>query len=249
MIIFGGSGGTYHSTFWNDLYKLDINTLAWSEVTECSGDIPCPRYGHTTTFLSKLGKQGSILLFGGKAAGGKYLNETHVLDLGRGIKLPKFSSSSSASYRWTKLNRSESVPSPRYYHSAVKLEEDKILIFGGKDTINGECNDLWLLSLTGSSSHFIHLLNTFTDRTWIPIIVIGKKPHRRYQHVMQILGENLIGIYGGISQMKILRDLWILNLSSSGREKDQIKIFSTTFPRNFLGTQRHFPLEISVSSR
>jgi len=43
MLIFGGWNG---KAFFNDLYILDLEVMAWSQPT-CNGPAPSPRMGHT----------------------------------------------------------------------------------------------------------------------------------------------------------------------------------------------------------
>lgn len=86
------------------------------EVLEVRGDIPCARFGHTTTALSKE----LVILFGGAIGDmGKYTmsSDTYAFHI----------STSS----WSKLNAEGISPSPRAAHASIALEATQMITYGG----------------------------------------------------------------------------------------------------------------------
>jgi hypothetical protein len=86
------------------------------EPLKASGDIPQPRFGHTTTVVNR----SKVILFGGATGDtGKYCmsGDTYILSL------PKNS--------WTKLPTQGTAPSPRAAHAATAVESLQVVIYGG----------------------------------------------------------------------------------------------------------------------
>ena len=72
MYVFGGDDG---STKYNDVWKLDLGTKTWTQVTQVAGAIePSARIGHSAVVHS-----GSMYVFGG--TGSPKRNDTFQFDL------------------------------------------------------------------------------------------------------------------------------------------------------------------------
>ena len=123
MVIFGGWNG---EDFFNDVYVLDLEAMAWSQ-PKCSGPIPCPRQGHTSIQISN-----NLLIFGGfyyqddlqKASGYKqgsqlkscYLNDLRLLN--------------TDNFVWARVRVSGAPPLPRFGHTS-NISGIDLVVFGG----------------------------------------------------------------------------------------------------------------------
>lgn len=79
------------------------------------------------------------------------------------------------------------TPAARYRHAMARLNDDKVLMFGGTTDDTDALNDLWEYN---SSSH-----------TWTEIEVNGDVPEGRVEHVMAYAGGKKIVMFGGASQI------------------------------------------------
>lgn len=189
----------------------------WKEPHQVSGDIPPARYGHTATVLS-VGGRNSLIIFGGKGAPPNHglLNDVHVLDIETLV--------------WRSIVPKGEQPSPRYYHSAVRIGDHEMLVFGGR-TEHEESNQSFILNTK--------------DMVWTQPSYNGKPPSKRYQHFaylytptenspknnnadksgseiffparkeLHIFGPRKMIIYGGIKKMTSLQDVVMLDIGNS----------------------------------
>eukprot|EP01089_Gocevia_fonbrunei_P000771 TRINITY_DN10756_c0_g1_i1.p1 TRINITY_DN10756_c0_g1~~TRINITY_DN10756_c0_g1_i1.p1 ORF type:complete len:338 (+),score=62.43 TRINITY_DN10756_c0_g1_i1:72-1085(+) len=119
-------GGQGTSSYFNDLYKLDLKTLEWSQLNSPDGSDP-PRF-HATAVLHPDGSSmyafGGIKFFGANG----YRNDVAKYNF--------------VSNTWEKVEAKGALPSTRAGHTAVIIN-NKMIVFGGND-INGRyLNDLW----------------------------------------------------------------------------------------------------------
>lgn len=75
LFLLGGYGSTTHPLARCELLALDSLTLEWSRPITV-GQIPCERYSHTTCLLGR----SQLVVFGGFACSGTWLNDVHILD-------------------------------------------------------------------------------------------------------------------------------------------------------------------------
>ena len=123
MIVFGGRTG---SSFLNDLWQLDLNTLSWMRLLP-SGGLPGGRYGHTAIY-DPANKR--MILFGG--VGNFYFNDVWQLDL----IVP----------RWTAIVPIGTAPVGRLGHAVIYHDINRrLLSFGGFTGVYA--NDVWQLDL------------------------------------------------------------------------------------------------------
>ena len=105
-------------------------------------------------------------------------------------------------------NVSGSPPSPRFGHTAVNYG-NKIIFFGGQAPSNSDVN---------------HRLESFNDvavfdvmsKSWEPFDINDSndsKPVPRSSHTSIVFESNML-IFGGASNVGLLNDIWILNLST-----------------------------------
>ena len=121
MIVFGGYDDV---AFMNDVWSLDLGTLAWQQLAP-GGDVPSGRYGHSATFDPD---RREMVVFGGYD--GAWLDDHYVLSLGD-------------TPAWTRAT-SAPRPSPRDFHSAVyDAPRHRIVLFGGN--AGPVFNDVWAL--------------------------------------------------------------------------------------------------------
>jgi len=86
------------------------------ETLEVHGEVPCARFGHTTTALSKE----LVILFGGAIGDmGKYTmsSDTYAFHI--------------LTSTWSKLDAEGIAPSPRAAHASIALESLQMIIYGG----------------------------------------------------------------------------------------------------------------------
>lgn len=86
------------------------------EPIEVQGEIPCARFGHTMTVLSR----DLVVLFGGAIGDmGKYTMSCDAY---------AFHVSTST---WNKLNAEGIFPSPRAAHASIAIESTQMITYGG----------------------------------------------------------------------------------------------------------------------
>ena len=120
MIVFGGFDDV---RFMNDVWALDLSTLAWQQLTP-GGNIPPARYGHSATFDPD---RREMVVIGGYNR--EFRNDLWVLSL-------------EGSPTWT--GPMSTPVAPRDFHSAVyDATRRRIVVFGGN--AGPVFNDLWAL--------------------------------------------------------------------------------------------------------
>jgi len=181
---YGGTSGKDHQFLWNDLHSFSRVTLSWNCIEHCYGVTPEPSYGNSIEYVpSEENEKGKLFLFGGKGKN-SFVKCSFLLDLD--------------SWEWTAIPYHPGQPSKRYYHSATYIGDQKVLIFGGRDK-----------SVTYNDVHVFD----FKDMSWTKLKAAGYKPKARYHHsAFYIAEKNQFMIYGGITKMSSINDLWILDL-------------------------------------
>lgn len=180
LIFFGGM-----KEYWNlsnQLNQLDVNKWHWSKISQVSGSLPAPRFGHSFTLVD----ENRIFMFGGITNRNNtnyefnpcYMNDLYILHTYGKTK-----------FGWEMI-KTELAPSPRDSHSAV-LHPNKnfLIIFGG---CNGErLGDLWFLDVTYLK--------------WQNVEVTGIPPTPRSLHTANILGSQML-VFGGWEKDKNSQD-------------------------------------------
>ncbi|PRP87697.1 hypothetical protein PROFUN_02397 [Planoprotostelium fungivorum] len=153
----------------NDLQLLDTNAVRWESKAQ-KGEIPSPRYGHSTVVVGS-----KMYLFGG-TDGTKFFSDFYALNLD--------------TFEWTLLAGMGDSLSPRAYHGCVSVGV-KLFIHGGT-TPNGISNDIscynikdnkWTIvkaDLPSNVPRTGHLLCVASERSPIVHVVGGsrKNPER-----------------------------------------------------------------------
>ena len=129
------------------------------------GPRPEGRYGHSMTLVNDT----EAIVFGGRAAKGKYLKDMWLLDMSR------------STFAWTRISSATAPPSPRFGHSAV-LVGNHIVIFGGNDG-QRSFDELWLFSVP--------------SMTWQRPRTAGPPPSPRYNHSCELLPDGRLMVFAG----------------------------------------------------
>jgi hypothetical protein len=148
MVVFGGDDGYS----FNDVWALSLaESPAWTQLTP-TGTPPSARYGHTAVYDPVRDR---VVVFGGDD--GSAPDDVWALAL---VGTPA----------WTQLAPTGTPPSARYGHTAVyDPVRDRMVVFGGLDFSYYSLNDVWALSLSGTS-------------TWVQLAPAGTPPSARYGH-------------------------------------------------------------------
>lgn len=185
MLLFGGRMG---STFYNDVWALDLTIGAehWLQLTP-SGTPPAPRT-EVTGIIDQVNNR--LILFGGDGNSGRN-NETWELDL--------------TTMTWTMLNPSGSLPPVRSAYSAIYDPTGyQIILFSG--AASPITNDVWALDLTYGSEQ------------WQQLNPGGNQPQGRAQPFCAYDSGNNRMITGFgfyyIPPMVYLSDAWALDIDS-----------------------------------
>jgi hypothetical protein len=181
VVVFGGLSEGFSLN--DDVWALSLaGSLVWTQLTP-AGTPPSARYSHTSIYDPVRDR---MVVFGGN--NGSYSNDVWALSL-------------AGSSAWTQLSPAGTPPSARYLHSAIyDPVHDRMEVFGG--TNGSYFNDVWALSLAGSSS-------------WTQLSPAGTPPSARYGHtaIYDQVGNRMV-VFGGYSA-GFLNDVWALSLADS----------------------------------
>ncbi|MCO5579184.1 hypothetical protein L7F22_033037 [Adiantum nelumboides] len=135
---------------------------------QVTGLPPSPREAH---LLLALDARRLLVLGGGAvspAFGPQQFNDTFVLDL--------------EEVKWSYMATKGDQPSPRTGASAVALDGQRVLLFGGSSMLEGYMNDVYVLDTK--------------DWVWSKITVRGLPPSPRDKHTACLLGSKMY-VFGG----------------------------------------------------
>jgi len=181
FLLFGGVDCHGEScTFYNDMYSLSSTTLAWTSITP-SGTPPSPRASHSFTSLSST----THVVFGGISAEFNSHNDLYTYDEVTGL--------------WTLEDVEGSKPEPRFGHTAVLYDGDKLLVFGG-----GACHTI--ANCTFFNDVFVYSAVT---KAWSVLPVQGNVPAPRLGAAAAMLGETLF-VLGGATSDKMFGEFIIV---------------------------------------
>lgn len=172
MYVFGGYEETFER-YGQDVYRLDLTNFTW-KLMKCHGDPPVHRDFHTATSVGPM-----MVIFGGRSSDqSPYQMELDYYS----NKVAYYNTLTST---WSTPDIRAPVPSGRRSHSALALENGKVLIFGG---FNGRTkehkNDLWCLD---------------TDTwTWSLVNPPGLGPNPRRRQALVRVGDKIF-LFGGTS--------------------------------------------------
>ena len=185
IVIFGGFD---KGIFSNSVFIYDINDNSWdnnkkgendNELLEegqeiygqNSGDdenmfAPEPRINHSQVTVNT-----SILIYGGVDKDGKYFDDMWSYDI--------------LNVGWQKIEINGEIPKARQGHSALLIDNDQMLIFGGKTGNIFEINEFWIFDINTNKFSLIQgtLLQRegFTQQYKPKIIIENTTNHNPYQ--------------------------------------------------------------------
>jgi N-acetylneuraminic acid mutarotase len=163
---------------------------------------PCSREGQTWTLISPT----KILMFGGFGLRNgirDFFNDVHVLDIETAL--------------WTKIETTGTAPSPRFYHSASLVGNNKLWIHGGWTGYARE-NDFYALDLDKLKWKRVVPLNSskperdetgeWYDQAWEN--EQGGEILPRSEHATVVMGKKII-IIGGMGAHFVRDDICIID--------------------------------------
>jgi len=149
------------------LFLLNLETLSFNKIEPQPGDQPPPRDGHSLIYDEA---QNQLVLFGGKDAKGKRLNDVWTIDL--------------ETFMWQRRSTDGPPPGIRENASAAYMADTQcMVIFGGKGSPK-LTNDLYMLDLV--------------NWTWFKPGAAGAKPPPRRSAAMCVTGQYIF-VHGGQS--------------------------------------------------
>jgi F-box protein 42 len=139
ILLYGGYSHPYHYTFnrqvnfFDEFHEFDSNLNKWNEKTILGS----PKLaGHSASIINN----NQMILFGGcNTSMGNKTNDIHCLNF----------VNNNNSYEWLPIDdstiRNSPKPDPRYGHSQLTLDNERILIMGGCGGPNKQYDDIWIL--------------------------------------------------------------------------------------------------------
>lgn len=228
LYVFGGLDAGTPATYYNDLWKYDVGSDAWSQLSP-SGSLPSARFGHSAVTYG-----GKIYIFGGQLSGGSKVNDLWVYDI--------------AGNSWAELSPSGSLPTARGFHGS-SLYNGKMYVFGGDDGTAYARNDLWVYDIAGNSwaqlspsgtppGRFGTLMVPYggklylfggvvggdkendlwvydiSGNSWTELSPSGTPPAERYVHAGDVYNDKMY-VFGGYKATGYSNDLWEYNITSN----------------------------------
>lgn len=172
LILYGGYSHPYsypfnqQVNFFDEFHVYDTKKHSWHQQF-FSQDSP-KLAGHSASIIQK----SKLILFGGcNGSLGNKTNSIYCLDI--------------TANEWINLNRKIEGfrPEPRYGHSQITLDDERILIIGGCGGPNKQFDDLWILNWPKDSGLNVYwqqvkvnnLINSPSQLYCIPFVQCGQK--------------------------------------------------------------------------
>ncbi|KAF8499880.1 hypothetical protein F5888DRAFT_1611052 [Russula emetica] len=167
LFVFGGRSARGRL---NDIWALDLNCLRsnpfWESYEPAPGnEKPLPRACHVSVTTGD-----RIIIFGGYGDPNTKFNDTWSFNI--------------STRKWTELQCTGSIPSPRATHAAV-LIDDVMYVFGG-------------LALDGTNLSGLTAFKLTTQR-WTAFQDVGSSPSGRFGHAMACDGTRVFVLGGELS--------------------------------------------------
>lgn len=179
IYIYGGRCG--NSPLDDDIWRFDPHQNSWIQI-ETTGYKPPSLQEHTLVEYNQ-----QLYLFGGQVGTSKSYQSFWRLDL--------------VTNEWHSLDMKSSKygaylgPTNRRGHSAV-IYGDSMFIFGGFEDFRGSSAQLWEYNLVCERWELRNLSSTSACH-----------PEPRHGHSAVVYGDSML-VYGGLSNLKSLNDLW-----------------------------------------
>lgn len=189
-------GGESNSSDLNDLWTLDLELKKWIRPEVQGIHNFMPKRFHTANTI----QQTKVITFGGCHSEYIHLNELNIFDMSSFLESPD-----SAPIVCTKIVTRENLPSTRWGHAAAVMDDDKLLILGGRN--DQDINDIHCFDIQNMSWKEIKVGHP------IP------KPRRR---LSCILVSKALIMFGGFDS-EFYNDLHALNLDMISNQSVQKK--------------------------
>ena len=161
-------GGWNMQNSFNDVWTCTPDQgWAWARA-DTLGNVPGKRRGHTATCVD-----GKIFVFGGIYGFTRYFNDIFCLDC--------------TTWEWTIPQSSGTPPSPRAWHSAVRVGDTSIILFFGG---------------SGGRDRFYNDAFTYDTETgaWDRVVTRGAQPAARCSHTAVIADDiDRMYVFGGLT--------------------------------------------------
>jgi len=198
QFLFGGF--SQNSNLWVLRYEGD--NWRWQNMGNKGPNPPSARGGHSGVFVSGMGTQDSIIVFGGSQS---------FLGVASDSTTYKLEDPWNWLSQWEVLNTTGTIPSARAEHTAVYDFGSKMVVFGG---------------YTGGSPVSASDETYFLDfgvglSTWTEVNPVTKPP-ARYGH-SAVLGEGDIIVFGGKDNSEeLLNDCWKFQTGSEPKNWQKV---------------------------
>jgi len=173
------------------------------------GEIPAPRFGHTTTLVgnNRAGNNRVVLFGGATGDSGRYTitADAYMLEV--------------STDTWSKVGAEGAVPSARAAHAAACVDHSQMVIYGGA-TGGG--------SLSSDELYLLDIRNEERSQ-WMSVPVLGPTPGRRYGHTM-IYNKPLLIVFGGNNGQQAECDIWVLDVERSPFQWNEVSVMHTRCP-------------------
>jgi len=168
------------------------------------GDVPAPRFGHTTTLVG----QSRVVLFGGATGdSGRYTitADAYALEV--------------STNTWQRIVAEGTVPSARAAHASACVDHSQMVIYGGATGGGSLSSDeLYLLDIRDENKS-----------QWMSVPVLGPTPGRRYGHSM-IFNKPLLIVFGGNNGSEAVSDIWVLDVEHSPFQWNEVPVMHARVP-------------------
>ncbi len=182
LLSIGGRSATTDT--WGGLWSYDLAARTGWQPLVAHGDAPQART-YQAAAADPNGMR--VVLFGGRSTSGA-LGDGWILDL-------------SAAPLWSRLDSTGVAPSPRYGHNLVHdADNERVLLFGGRDDAGHIDNETWQLSLTGTP-------------TWTRLELPHAPPARSHAAMVVDPLRHRVVLFGGRdADGRPMHDTWYLPL-------------------------------------
>mmetsp|Transcript_5084 Transcript_5084/g.11238 ORF Transcript_5084/g.11238 Transcript_5084/m.11238 type:complete len:855 (-) Transcript_5084:115-2679(-) len=168
------------------------------------GDVPAPRFGHTTTLVGNT----KVVMFGGATGdSGRYTitADAFVLEV--------------STNTWTRVPAEGTVPSARAAHAAACVDMSQMVVYGGATGGGSLSSDeLYLLDIRQED-----------QCQWMSVPVTGPTPGRRYGHTM-VFNKPVLIVFGGNNGQQAESDIWVLDVERSPFQWNEVTVIHTKTP-------------------
>lgn len=168
------------------------------------GDVPAPRFGHTTTLIGGT----RVVLFGGATGdSGRYtiIADAYLLE--------------ASTNTWSRIQTDGAGPSARAAHAAACVDPSQLVVYGGS-TGGG--------SLSTDEPYLLDIRNEARP-VWTAIPVLGPSPGRRYGHTM-VHNKPLLVVFGGNNGQQAKNDIWVLDVEHAPFQWTEVTVMHAKSP-------------------